>query len=686
MKEKKVKEKMTNKIKKPNLKTITKKIKNFIKDNQLLSIYVLISLLMTLLLRILTVKDFLSYKPLVTDLGLITILGSFIFFIKREKKKYLYLQILLCFYTLVCIINDIYYSFYSSFASITELSSLGQAKTVAGSFFERLSITQFIYILAPFLFYWFYRYKIKKTEVQTTEKNKLLFKKTILAGFIFIIISLLTATSQDYSRLYKQWNRTYIVERFGIITYQLSDLISSLSSSLTSVFGFENALIEMDEYYKEHEYVKSSNKYSDIFEGYNIVFVHMESIQSFLIDLSFNGEKVLPTTNKLIKEGLYFSNFYPEISTGTSSDTEFTLLSSLLPTRIGIVFTKYYDREYVTIPKLLNEKGYYTFSMHGNDFTMWNRNKAHPSLGYKNFFYKDKYTFTDEEAFNLGIKDEAFFKQSIKYLEQIEKENANYMGTVITLSNHSPFIYLDDYKEYDLSRTYTVYDKKTNSYETKKIDYLTGTTVGNYIISSHSADVDLGIFIDEINNSESFNNTIFVFYGDHDARLSQDQINYYYNYDPITKDLLDEDDPNYYDYNKYEHLLNKKTPLIIWSKNEQIRNLIKGEVDYPMGMIDVMPTIGNMLGIENKYALGNDIFTIKENNIVPFPDGDYVTKDYYYNSGKDEAYTIKKNMVINDDTLKKGIKYTEEKIDISNSIIIHDLIKYRELYKKKGLL
>ncbi len=669
------------------LKKASKNTKTYIKNNQLFSIYVLLSLLITFILRMLTTKEIFTYKPLITDLGLIVILGSLSFLIKQEKKHYLYLQILLCFYTLICIINDIYYSFYTSFASITELSSLGQAKTVAGSFFERLSISQFIYLIVPLIFYLCYRNR-KKKNIFLFEKNesKKTFKKTIITGVIFIIISLLTASGQDYSRLYKQWNRTYIVNRFGVITYQISDLISSLSSSLTSVFGFENALIEMDEFYNKNEYKETSNKYTGIFEGYNLVFVHMESIQNFLVDLSFNGKEVLPTTNKLIDEGLYFSNFYPEISTGTSSDTEFTLLTSLLPTRIGIVFTKYYNRDYVTIPKLLNEKGYYTFSMHGNDFTMWNRNNAHPALGYKNFYFKDKYFVNETNTLNLGIEDSAFFKQSIDYLEQIEKENTNYMGTVITLSNHSPYIYLDDYKPFDLSKNYTSYNPKTKKYETQNIDYLTGTTVGNYIISSHSADVDLGILIDEINKSECFNNTIFVFYGDHDARLSKDQFNYYYNYNPITQELLDEDNPNYYDYNDYEHYLNKKTPLIIWSKNEQVRSLIKGQVDYPMGMIDVMPTIGNMIGIKNKYALGHDIFTIKEKNIVPFPDGDYITNTYYYSSGKDESYILSKNAIISDNTLKKGIQYTEKRIEISNNIIIHDLIKHREIYKKNGLL
>ena len=82
-------------------------------------------------------------------------------------------------------------------------------------------------------------------------------------------------------------------------------------------------------------YFRKNNKYTNMLEGMNVVFVHMESIQSFLFDLSFNGEYVLPTTRKLASEGMYFKHFYPQISLGTSSDTEFTILTSLLPSNTG---------------------------------------------------------------------------------------------------------------------------------------------------------------------------------------------------------------------------------------------------------------------------------------------------------------------------------------------------------------
>ena len=670
-----------------NLKKYYKKgknfIKNYIKNNKLFTGYIFLNTILTIIVRCFTTKKIFTLFPLFVDIGLIIILGSFNFFFKKEKKRYIYLQCLTCFFTLICTINAFYYSFYASFASISELSSVGQTTNVTGSLFEKLTILHFIYLLFPVLFYLLHKkLKKEKTEFNTSKKYlKRKVKKTLLVGLIIITFSFITAQKQDYSRLYKQWNRPYVVNRFGIILYQIMDLVNFSTSNISTIFGLDNAITETVTYYKNDTNYKESNKYTGLLEGYNVIFVHMESIQSFLLDLTFNGEDCLPTVKTLINEGMYFSNFYPQISIGTSSDTEFTLLSSLLPTNTGIVFTNFSNRNYVTLPKMLSKKGYYPFSMHGNEFTMWDRNKAHPSLGYQGFYYKDKYTFTEEESINLGISDDVFFKQSIKYLEQIERENTNYMGTVITLSNHSPFIYLDKYTPYDLSKTYKVYNKESNRYETKKIDYLTGSTIGNYIISSHSADLALGKFVNDIKNSNYFNNTIFVFYGDHDPRLSIDQYNYFYNYNPVTKELLDKNDVNYYNYDDAKHLLNKKTPLIIWSKNEQIRNLLQGEITSPMGMIDVLPTLGNMLGVKNKYALGHDIFNIKNENIIVFPNGSYITNEFLYDCSNDKVYALKSGININNRNIEKAKEYSEKIISISNNIIKHDLIEIIEKNK-----
>ncbi len=662
-------------------KSVRKNVALYLSTNKLFVSYLILSLIGTILLRNFTIGNTFAIKPIMADLAVIFLLGSFSYFVKPEKR-YKYFMILMIIFTIMEVVNSVYYTFYVSFASFGEIASLSQVGGVTGSLYEKFKIYDFIYILLPIIFYYIHR-KIHSTYYYTVikkiEKRKKMFLVTIILSFICLSYTLITATKTDFSRLAKQWNRIYIVERFGIITYQANDLIQSLTPKLSSLFGYEDAAKLFDEYFDnqdESTKYNQKNEYTNILDGSNVVFVHMEGMQTYLMNLKFNNQEAVPNVKKLASEGMYFSNFYPQISTGTSSDTEFTLASSLMPASSGTVFVSYYDRNYITIQKLLKQKGYYTYSTHGNYASMWNRDKAHPSLGYEDMFFEESYSYTQDDVINLGINDSKFFEQLIPKMEVIEQTHPNYMGTVITLSNHSPFIFTDKYGEYDMSSTYTEVDETTGESVTKKTDYLNGTAVGNYIMSAHYADKCLGEFINYINNSEYFDNTVFVFYGDHDAKLTRKELNYLYNYDYKTGEVYSEEDPNYTDYNFYNHELNKNTPLIIWTKNASLKKKINKTVDYTMGMYDVMPTLGNMLGVENKYALGHDIFNIKDNNVVVFPNGNYLTNKVYYNNSTGE-YFVRNNSVIDDDYIENYKNYAEKLLDVSNAIIVHNLI-YKE--------
>ena len=283
-------------------------------------------------------------------------------------------------------------------------------------------------------------------------------------------------------------------------------------------------------------------------------------------------------------------------------------------------------------------------------------------------YFEDKYEI--DEVVGLGLSDASFYNQIIPILTEIESNNKNFIGTIITLSNHTPFSDLDKYgDDLDLTYTKTTINEYGEKVETS-FDYLEGTKLGNYIKSAHYADLALGNFIDSLYENNIMNDTIFVMYGDHDAKLSKSQFNYYYNYDFETGEIKSKDDPTYQEFDYYANELNRKTPLIIWSKDK--KNSTK--VDYPMGMIDVLPTLGNMLGIKNKCALGHDIFEIKNNNIVPFPNGNFLTKNIYYNAGKEE-YKPLTNEPIDATYIEECKSYTENIIELSNDIIVYDLIK-----------
>lgn len=665
---------------------LRKNVIEYIATNRLFLTYVIIAMAGLMLARNFTIGNMWDFPAFISDLALVLMIGALGYLVK-PKNQYRYFMIILIIFTLMEVINSIYYTFYTSFASFGELGTVGQTETVMGSVYERMKLTDLMYILFPFLFYFIHK-KLYKTAyynfMSVVEKGKKMCVVTLLVGCLFLAYTFVTASATDYSRLAKQWNRVYVVERFGLVLYQINDLVQTLTPKFSSLFGYEEAAQSFINYFTSDDVdlYDGENKYTGILEGYNVVFIHMEGMQTFLMDLEFNGVEATPNLNKIASEGMFFSRFYPQVSIGTSSDTEFTLTTSLMPAASGAVFTSYYDRDYITIPKLLKEKGYYTFSMHGNYASMWNRATVHPALGYDDMYFEETYTYNKDaddpnnlEYINLGISDKKFFLQVVPIMEQIEAEHTNYMGTIITLSNHSPFKYLDKYGEYDMSTTYEECDTETGLCEEVISNYLYGSSAGNYIMSSHYADAALGEFFEYVNNSDAFDNTVFVLYGDHDAKLSRNDLNYLYNYDYKTGELKSEDDPTYVTYDEYDHELNKNTPLIIWTKNKELRSKLHGEIDYVMGMYDVMPTLGNMLGIENPFAMGHDIFNIKDDNYVVFPNGNFLTNLIYYNNSESQYKVIQEGAELTADYISNLLEKTEQILDVSNAIIVHDLIK-----------
>lgn len=651
-------------INKKQIKSKTKKILTTIKDKYLFVLFfIMVNIINELLLRIITVKNVFSIHTLLIDIGLLILLSLLSLLFKR-KNRIKYFMTITIVLTLICLINSVYYHYYSSFATVTLISNLVYAKDVGNAIFENvLKLVDFIYLWAPIAIYLLYHFLNKKKYFTKELKHT----KKIIISTIVTTLSLWGLASiimpiTAWGSFYKLWNRESVVMNYGIYIYQINDIIQSISPKLNSAFGHDRALKETEKYYEENKYQKQENEYTNIFAGKNVIVIHAESIQNFVIDLAFNNKEVTPNLNKLSKEGIYFNNFYSQVGVGTSSDTEFTFNTSLMPSTKGTVFVNYFDREYVSIPKLLKEKGYYTYSMHANAGEFWNRNIMHETLGYNKFYSRDSYII--DETIGLGLSDKSFFSQSVDIMKEIkETEGTPFYSTLIMLSNHTPFSDLDLMPEYD-----TTINVEINN-RTITREYISNTDLGNYIRSVHYADEAIGEFIEKLDAEGLLDNTVLLIYGDHDARLDKDDFDLLYNYDPVEDRIKEEGEDRYISFNDYDYELNRKVPFIIWTKDKTFSTI----VDTPMGMIDVLPTIGNMLGIHSEYQLGNDVFNL-EDNIVTFIDGSFVTSNIYYSSPKDEIYPIS-NEPITEEYIQNGIKYASDQIDISNNIISYDLIK-----------
>ena len=664
---------------KKNIKRVKEEhlIRDYMKNNVLFLVFVITSVINSTMLRFFCINstdNYLAIAPIIADLAIVTIIGGIGYFIK-PKNRFVYYLSFSIFLTAICIINSIYYTYYTSFASVSMLSLTQYVGDVGDAVVEQvIQFKDFLYLLSPILIIAInYRLKkknyYKKIEVKSDRKRKAI--KTIAVGVVFAIIFVLTLTPTDMSRLVKQWNREYIVMKYGIYIYQANDVIASIQPKINSLFGYDQAKKTFKDYFKDvkpHE----ENEYTNIFEGKNVIVIHGESLQTNLMSLKFNGQEVTPNLNDLADEGMFFSNFYSPVSVGTSSDAELMFNTSLLPTKSGTAFVSYSNRTYNGIPKLLGEKGYYTFSMHGNNADFWNRRNMHKSLGYDRFYSKTDYNVTEENTIGLGISDKAFFEQSVNKLVKINKKHDKWYGMMMMLSNHTPFSETDKYGEFpvDIKETVTNPDGTT---EEVTYPYMEGTKLGNYFKSAHYADSAIGELIDRLDEEGLLENTIIVIYGDHDAKLPRADYNRLYNYDKETDSVLDEDDPNYKEYDSYQYELGRKVPLIIWSKDMKGTKLNK-EYKNVMSMYDVEPTLGNMLGFENKYALGHDIFDIKDNNIVVFPNGNWLTNDIYYNSQKGEYLSLTETPVTEEEITKNN-EYASKLLDVSNDIIVFDLLK-----------
>lgn len=675
---------------KESVKKIIDNSKKYVATNILFMTFIITSVINGLIIRNFTIKNIFAVKPFLADLVVVLLIASFAYFIK-PKHRFKYFFVWSIILTGICLINGIYYKNYLSFASLSLLTTLTQLGGYTDAVVENiLELSDFIYLWQIFaLIFVHLQLKKRKTyyeEVEKVETPKLRFLNTFVVTLVLLGLFISTLTGVDLSRLNKQWNREYVVKEFGIYAYQFNDGFVYLRTKFNSMFGYDEAAKHFREFFANvPDAPLETNMYTDIFKGKNVIIIHAESIQNFLISdpnfggepASFNGIDVTPNLNKLASEGIYFSNFYAQEGAGTSSDTEFTLNASLLPSSSGTVFMNYFNREYVTIPKMLRDMGYHTFSMHGNKGSAWNRSVVHPKLGYNHFYhYTNAYEL--DEIIGLGLSDKSFFRQSVDIISKIDEQNTNWYGLLIMLTNHTPFSGINDYSEktgwtYEVNYKYESYNEFTEKTEEYVDEYMEGTRLGNYFISSRYADEAIGEFIEALDEAGLLENTVVIIYGDHDNKLRRSEYNRYYNYDPYKGTIRNKDDEGYILVDDYTYELNRSVPLIIWTK-DLAGTKYNQRVTTVMGMVDVQPTLGNMMGFYNKFALGNDIFSIEE-NIVVFPSGNWLTNKVYYHSAKNAYRQIDLETEITKDYLDYWSDYADELNTISNAIIVHDLIK-----------
>ena len=261
------------------------KFKKYYSTNILFLSYTLSSLVISSLLRCLTMGFVSDFRPILFDLIVILIVGSFGYLFKPTKQYKYFLTVSIIF-TLICVINSIYYMFYTNYVTVSLIGTMSMFGQVSNSVTTRLSLEYFVYLIAPISLIFVNKYLVKKNyyyKVGKDERGKLMFKRTCLSAIVLFILVSLTMSKSDGSKLVKLWNRDVVVKRFGIYTYTVSDLVVSIVPTVSPMFGYDESTNTFLEFYsKGRKY--DTNKYTNVFEDMNVIFIHMESIQNFLIE------------------------------------------------------------------------------------------------------------------------------------------------------------------------------------------------------------------------------------------------------------------------------------------------------------------------------------------------------------------------------------------------------------------
>lgn len=626
-----------------------------IRKNKLLIAVILTSVFSDFILRSLTVGNVYKIRPIIASFGIILIFSIALIFFSSKKYNYLYIF----FVIIITVFNISNYTYYRHFTSFLSFSLISQSKNLVDM---KLSLTDLFdfKVLLFFIPLIIYLIIYKKFTVnfyidKKLSSHKKVAKSACILGFSILMLVATTLSPTDISRFIRQWNREYLVENFGIYSFSVADLAKSVTAQTALKTDTEDYSKMIKTLVLDNKNAIENNQYTNILEGKDLFVIHYESAQNFVIDLAFAEGEVTPFLNDLSKNSLYFSNFYPQISVGNSSDSEFTFSTSLYPINNKTVFINHADKNFQSLEKLLKEKEYYTIGIHGNDKDFWNRDKMYANLGYDEFLGKEDLII--DEIIGLGLSDKSFYRQSAEIIKN-RKENTNkpIMAKLITLSNHYPFKDIEGYGEFNTG-------------------YLSESLLGNYLQSMHYADQALQSWFEEMDEKGLLDNAAVIIYGDHHAKIAKSQLELLYNYDEendrVKSKLFDE-----YKYLDDLDLVKlQKTPLLIWTKDQSLNK----EVKNLMGMIDLMPTLSNMLNINNQFRFGQDIFS-KNDNTVVFPDGSFLTRDYYYSSKDVIVYDVSSNQVttedkFSDDFLEK-ILSVEKELEFSEKIIENNLINY----------
>ncbi len=577
----------------------------------------------------------------------ILLIGIGLFF--KGRKSYWIMVIIDFLLSLWLFSNILYYREFSDFLSTSIIKTSGSTSDNLGKSIAGITKgTDFLVFLDVVIIVLLIAFKVFKIDVRRLKLKVSL----LIEGLAVVLIGTnLTMAQKDRSGLLtRTFDNNYIVKYLGLNAFAVYDGVKTAQNNAIMAKANHSDLKTVQSYIKKN-YIAPNPEYYGVAKNKNVLVIHLESFQQFLIDYKWHGKEVTPNLNKLYhaNDTISFDNFFNQVGQGKTSDAEMMLENSIFGLQSGSAMSSYgTSNTFESAPAILGQKAGYTSAvMHGGAGSFWNRDNAYKSFGYDYFMPLSCYQNKKGYYLGYGIKDKLFFDQSIKYMEHLPQP---FYLKMITVTNHYP---------YDL-------DKKNQSID--KTD--TGDkTVDGYVQTAHYLDQAIGELMSYLKKSGLEKNTLIMLYGDHYGISG--------NHHKASAQLLDKDS-----FNNFDNLQFQRVPLMFHMPG------LKGGINHTYGgEIDVRPTLFNLLGIndQNMIQFGHSLLAKNAPQIVAQRNGDFITPKYskvegsyyYTQSGKRITHPSKKVKA----QLASISNTVTTELSLSDRVITGNLLRF---YKPDG--
>lgn len=230
-------------------------------------------------------------------------------------------------------------------------------------------------------------------------------------------------------------------------------------------------------------------------KGKNVIFILVESLNAWAVNMSIDGKAVMPTLSALASDSTAVASIHmiSQAKNGRSSDGKFTYLTGLLPLQHEAVAMSYPHGNYPSIVKALKLEGYYAGEISVDQKGLWNVEEMSRGYGFDTLIYTPQ--LGKKFAARKWRLDEVVMEETA--LQATRWKEPFFMLT-FTGSMHSP---------------YSTSDSFAAEWITSSREYT--PEVRNYLAKANYFDTQLALLLDRLRRSGIMQRSIIVVASDH---------------------------------------------------------------------------------------------------------------------------------------------------------------------------